>query len=94
MRLAGAFCRVRSRFHFPPATARQSAGPLQQAGRFDAALPPPPPAAAPNLAPLAPVTQVQATVDSVDLSQNPPLLSINGQTYPLNKVTKIARAGS
>ncbi|MGI8526272.1 MAG: FLgD tudor-like domain-containing protein [Pseudolabrys sp.] len=39
-------------------------------------------------------TQVQATVDSVDLSQNPPMLSINGQNYPLSKVTKIVRPGS
>ena len=39
-------------------------------------------------------TQVQATVDSVDLSQNPPVLSINGQNYPMTKVTKIVRPGS
>lgn len=39
-------------------------------------------------------TQVEATVDSVDLSQNPPVLSINGQNYPITKVTKIVRPGS
>jgi len=39
-------------------------------------------------------TQVQATVDSVDLSQNPPVLSINGRSYPLNKITKIVRPGA
>jgi flagellar basal-body rod modification protein FlgD len=34
-------------------------------------------------------TQVQATVDSVDLTQNPPLLSINGQNYTMNQLQKI-----
>lgn len=34
-------------------------------------------------------TQVQAPVDSVDLSQNPPLLSIAGQNYTLNQIQKI-----
>jgi flagellar basal-body rod modification protein FlgD len=34
-------------------------------------------------------TQVQAPVDSVDLTQNPPLLSINGQNYTMNQLQKI-----
>ncbi len=34
-------------------------------------------------------TQVQARVDSVDLTQNPPLLSINGQNYTMNQLQKI-----
>jgi flagellar basal-body rod modification protein FlgD len=34
-------------------------------------------------------TQVQATVDSVDLTQNPPVLSINGQNYTMNQLQKI-----
>jgi flagellar basal-body rod modification protein FlgD len=38
-------------------------------------------------------TQVQAPVDSVDLSQNPPLLSINGQNYQLSRIQKIVRSG-
>ena len=38
-------------------------------------------------------TQVQATVDSVDLSQNPPQLSINGQNYQLSQIQKIVRSG-
>ena len=38
-------------------------------------------------------TQVQAPVDSVDLTQNPPLLSINGQTYQLSDIQKIVRSG-
>ncbi|HZQ15008.1 MAG TPA: flagellar hook capping FlgD N-terminal domain-containing protein [Pseudolabrys sp.] len=34
-------------------------------------------------------TQVQAPVDSVDLTQTPPLLSINGQTYTMDQLQKI-----
>ncbi|HZT27559.1 MAG TPA: flagellar hook capping FlgD N-terminal domain-containing protein [Pseudolabrys sp.] len=34
-------------------------------------------------------TQVQAPVDSVDLTQNPPVLSINGQNYTMNQLQKI-----
>jgi flagellar basal-body rod modification protein FlgD len=34
-------------------------------------------------------TQVQAKVDSVDLTQTPPVLSINGQTYTMNQLQKI-----
>jgi flagellar basal-body rod modification protein FlgD len=36
-------------------------------------------------------TEVQGSVDSVDLTQNPPLLSINGQNYTLDKVKRIVR---
>ena len=36
-------------------------------------------------------TEVQATVDSVDLTQDPPLLSVNGQDYTLDKVKRIVR---
>ncbi|MEP7031705.1 MAG: flagellar hook capping FlgD N-terminal domain-containing protein [Pseudolabrys sp.] len=39
-------------------------------------------------------TEVQAIVDSVDLTQNPPLLSINGQTYTMDKIKRIVRAGA
>jgi flagellar basal-body rod modification protein FlgD len=38
-------------------------------------------------------TEVQAPVDSVDLTQNPPLLSINGQNYSLDKIKRIIRPG-
>jgi flagellar basal-body rod modification protein FlgD len=31
-------------------------------------------------------TQVQGVVDSVDLTQSPPLLSINGQSYTINQI--------
>ena len=34
-------------------------------------------------------TEVQATVDSVDLTQDPPLLSINGQNYSMDKIKRI-----
>ena len=38
-------------------------------------------------------TEVQATVDSVDLTQSPPLLSINGQNYTMDKIKRIVRPG-
>ena len=34
-------------------------------------------------------TQVQGVVDSVDLTQSPPLLSIGGQTYTINQIRRI-----
>jgi flagellar basal-body rod modification protein FlgD len=37
-------------------------------------------------------TQVQAPVDSVDLTQTPPVLSINGQNYQLSQIQKIVRS--
>src|SRR5476651_38045 len=36
-------------------------------------------------------TQIQAPVDSVDLTQTPPLLSVQGQNYTLNQIQKIVR---
>jgi flagellar basal-body rod modification protein FlgD len=39
-------------------------------------------------------TQIQARVDSVDLTQNPPLLSINGQNYTVNQLQKIVAPGA
>ena len=39
-------------------------------------------------------TEIQAVVDSVDLTQNPPLLSVNGADYPLTKVKRIVRSGA
>ena len=35
-------------------------------------------------------TQLQGTVSSVDLTQSPPLLTINGQTYTVNQIQSIA----
>src|SRR5260221_14597356 len=34
-------------------------------------------------------TQIQGVVDSVDLTQSPPLLSINGQNYTVNQIKSI-----
>ena len=36
-------------------------------------------------------TEVQATVDSVDLTQNPPTLSVSGQNYTMDKIKRIVR---
>ena len=36
-------------------------------------------------------TQIQAPVDSVDLTQSPPLLSVAGQNFTLNQIQKIVR---
>src|SRR5215831_15039362 len=44
--------------------------------------------------PVAISTEVQATVDSVDLTQDPPQLSINGQNYTLDKIKRIVRTAS
>ncbi len=38
-------------------------------------------------------TQVQGVVDSIDLTQNPPILLIGGQSYPLNQIKKIVAHG-
>jgi flagellar basal-body rod modification protein FlgD len=35
-------------------------------------------------------TQIQGVVSSVDLTQSPPLLTINGQTYTVNQIQSIA----
>jgi flagellar basal-body rod modification protein FlgD len=39
-------------------------------------------------------TEVQATVDSVDLTQSPPVLSVNGQNYTLDKIKRIVKTTS
>jgi flagellar basal-body rod modification protein FlgD len=44
--------------------------------------------------PVAVSTESQGTVDSVDLTQNPPVLSVNGQSYTLDKVKRILRPGA
>jgi flagellar basal-body rod modification protein FlgD len=36
--------------------------------------------------------EIVGTVDSVDLTQNPPSLSISGQTFTLNQVKRVTRA--
>ena len=37
-------------------------------------------------------TEVQAVVDSVDLSQDPPVMSINGQNFTLDKIKRVVRS--
>ena len=39
--------------------------------------------------PVAVTTQIQGVVDSVDLTQSPPLLSINGQNYTVDQIKSI-----
>jgi flagellar basal-body rod modification protein FlgD len=39
-------------------------------------------------------TEVQGTVDSVDLTQSPAVLSIGGQSFTLDKIKRVVRAGS
>jgi flagellar basal-body rod modification protein FlgD len=39
-------------------------------------------------------TEVEAPVDSVDLTQNPPVLSINGQDFTMDKIKRIVRPGA
>jgi flagellar basal-body rod modification protein FlgD len=39
-------------------------------------------------------TEIQGVVDSADLSQTPPLLSIGGQTFTIDKVKKVVRPTS
>jgi flagellar basal-body rod modification protein FlgD len=38
--------------------------------------------------------EIVGTVDSVDLTQNPPTLSISGQTFTLNQIKRVTRATS
>jgi flagellar basal-body rod modification protein FlgD len=37
-------------------------------------------------------TEIEAVVDSADLSQTPPVLSIAGQDYTLDKIKRVVRA--
>jgi flagellar basal-body rod modification protein FlgD len=38
-------------------------------------------------------TEVRGTVDSVDLTQNPPVLTIGGQNFTLDKIKNVVRSG-
>ncbi len=44
--------------------------------------------------PVAVSTEAQGIVDSVDLTQSPPVMSVNGQDYTLDKVKRIVRSGA
>src|SRR5262249_17937385 len=37
-------------------------------------------------------TQIVGVVDSVDLTQNPPMLSIGGQNYSVNQILKVNKS--
>ncbi|HWL06051.1 MAG TPA: flagellar hook capping FlgD N-terminal domain-containing protein [Xanthobacteraceae bacterium] len=39
-------------------------------------------------------TEIEGTVDSVDLTQNPPILSIGGNTFALDKIRKVIRGAN
>jgi flagellar basal-body rod modification protein FlgD len=41
--------------------------------------------------PVAVPTEIEAVVDSADLTQNPPVLSIAGQNYTLDKIRRVVR---
>ena len=47
-----------------------------------------------NKQPVTVSTEVQAVVDSVDLTKDPPILSINGQDYTMDKIKRIVRPGA
>ena len=42
--------------------------------------------------PVSVPTEIEGTVDSVDLTQSPPTLSVNGQNYTLNQITRAVRS--
>jgi flagellar basal-body rod modification protein FlgD len=44
--------------------------------------------------PVAVPTEIHGTVDSVDLTQTPPVLSIGGQTFTLDKIKRVLRPGT
>lgn len=46
-----------------------------------------------NRQPVAITTEIEGVVDSIDLTQTPPALSIAGQSYALDKVKRLVRNG-
>jgi flagellar basal-body rod modification protein FlgD len=46
-----------------------------------------------NRQPVSVPTEIKAPVDSVDLTQSPPLLSIAGQQYTMDKIKRVVRSG-
>jgi flagellar basal-body rod modification protein FlgD len=46
-----------------------------------------------NSQPITISTDATGTVDSIDVTQNPPILTIGGQTYPLNQIKQVTRSG-
>lgn len=47
-----------------------------------------------NKQPVTVSTEVQAVVDSVDLTKDPPTLSINGEDYTMDQIKRIVRPGA
>ena len=47
-----------------------------------------------NSQPVAVPTEIEAVVDSADLTQTPPLLSIAGQDYTLDKIKRVVRTSN
>jgi flagellar basal-body rod modification protein FlgD len=47
-----------------------------------------------NGQPVAVSTQIQGVVNSVDLAQNPPVLSVNGQNFTLSQILSVTMPGS
>jgi flagellar basal-body rod modification protein FlgD len=45
-------------------------------------------------APVSVPTEIEGVVDSADLTQNPPTLSVAGQNYTLDKITRVVRNGN
>jgi flagellar basal-body rod modification protein FlgD len=45
-----------------------------------------------NGQPVSVPTEIEGLVDSVDLTQSPPTLSVNGQNYTLNQITRAVRS--
>ena len=39
-------------------------------------------------------TEVQGTVDTVDLTKNPPILTVGGQTFTIDQIKRITRPGA
>lgn len=42
---------------------------------------------------VAVATEIKGTVDSIDLTQNPPMLKIGGQSFSLDQIKQVVRAG-
>ena len=38
-------------------------------------------------------TEIQGVVDSVDMTKNPPMLSVNNTEYALDKIKRVVRSG-
>lgn len=47
-----------------------------------------------NGQPVAISTEVQGTIDSADLTQTPPVLTIGDQTFSLNQIKRVVQSGS